>query len=73
MHQLYDLKRRLGPRQTLAKARLRLEPYAPVACGLDIAGLLAGMARWQEWLEREEGEMPAAVPEMRVVDAAAVR
>ena len=73
MHQLHDLKRRAGPRNTLAKARRHLAPYAPVACGLDVAGLLAGVARWQEWLEREEGEMPAAAPAVRVVDEEAVR
>ena len=71
LHQILDLKRKLGPRNTLAKARSHLEPCAPVLCGLDVAGLLESVGQWQEWLERE-GERPA-IPTLRVIDADAVR
>jgi len=46
-----DLKRQEAPGDTLAKARNRLEPYAPVASGLDIKGLLDQVGIWQSWLE----------------------
>ena len=71
LHQILDLKRRIGPRNTLAKARSHLEPCAPVTCGLDVAGLLEDVSQWQGWLERG-GERPA-VPEIRVLDAERVR
>ena len=71
LHQILDLKRKIGPRNTLAKARSHLEPCAPMLCGLDVAGLLAAVGQWQEWLE-EEGERPE-VPVIRVIDADAVR
>lgn len=71
MHQLRDLHRRAGPRNTLAKARGHLEPYAPVACGLDLEGLLATVRSWQEWLEAADGTMPEW-PAVRVVDQDAV-
>ena len=58
LHQFRDLKRIDGPRRTFEKARRRLEPFAPVACGLDIAGLLEAIGEWQRWLERREGEPP---------------
>lgn len=70
MHQFLDLHREIGPRRTLAKAAAHLEPYAPTALGLDIAGLLASVRRWREWLEAG-GEKPP-VPELRVVDREAV-
>lgn len=72
MHQFLDLERISGPIKTLVKARSRLEPFAPVSHGLDIADLLAAVERWQSWFERCEGDHPA-VPVVRVVDAAAVR
>jgi predicted metal-dependent hydrolase len=71
LHQIRDLHRQAGPRKTLAKARLNLESYAPVACGLDVAGLLAEIGRWQEWLESPGSETPAW-PAVRVVDWGAV-
>lgn len=71
LHQILDLKRKLGPRNTLAKARTHLEPCAPVLCGMDVAGLLASVGQWQEWLENE-GERPA-VPRIGIVDARDVR
>ena len=70
LHQILDLKRTIGPRYTFAKARGHLEPFAPVACGLDVAGLLEAVGRWQEWLEAG-GERPAA-PSIRVIDAESV-
>ena len=72
MHQLRDLHRDSGPRKTFAKARLNLEPYAPVACGLDLADLLAAVGTWQAWLEGAGGEMPAW-PVVRVVEWEAVK
>jgi uncharacterized protein len=71
MHQFRDLHRRDGPRNTLAKARGHLEDYAPVACGLDVAALLATVKRWQEWLKEESGERPEW-PAVRVLDGEAV-
>jgi predicted metal-dependent hydrolase len=58
LHQFLDLKRIDGPRRTLAKARMRLEPYAPAALGIDIKDLLEQTGRWETWLERPEGEPP---------------
>jgi predicted metal-dependent hydrolase len=72
LHQILDLHRREGPRRTLAKARRNLEPYAPVALGLDIEGLLRSVDGWQDWMERQEGEAPAW-PQVRVVDEGALR
>ncbi|HEX6899998.1 MAG TPA: DUF309 domain-containing protein [Thermoanaerobaculia bacterium] len=71
LHQFQDLKRLDGPRRTLAKARRRLEPFAPVSHGLDVAGLLEAVGEWQRWLERREGE-PPGVPVIRIFDPAAV-
>ena len=71
LHQYLDLKRQESPGRTLAKARVRLEPYAPVACGLDITGLLDQVGIWQSWLETKQGEVPA-VPVVRVVDPDAI-
>jgi predicted metal-dependent hydrolase len=72
LHQSQGLRRREGPRRTLAKARRNLEPYAPTALGLDIDGLLRSVADWQEWLERRDGEPPAP-PRVRVVDEEELR
>jgi predicted metal-dependent hydrolase len=71
MHSACALGRRVGPRNTLAKARRHLDPYAPVTCGVDVAGLLAGVRLWQEWLDDPRGEMPDPLT-VRVVDWAAV-
>jgi len=70
MHQILDLHRKVGPRNTLAKAAGHLEPYAPAALGLDVAGLLTSVGRWREWLAAG-GETPP-VPELRVMDREAV-
>jgi predicted metal-dependent hydrolase len=59
LHQFLDLKRIDGPRRTLAKARRRLEPYAPIALGIDIEDLLEQVRRWEAWLEHREGEPPS--------------
>jgi predicted metal-dependent hydrolase len=58
LHQCLDLNRIDGPRRTLAKARRRLEPYAPAALGIDIRDLLEQVGRWEAWLEHPEGERP---------------
>jgi predicted metal-dependent hydrolase len=73
LHQLLDLERTIGPRITFAKARSHLERQAPVACGLDLEGLLEAVGRWQEWLETD-GERPPmpAIPAIRVIDPRAV-
>ncbi len=72
MHQFLNLKRDEAPIKTLAKARGRLQPFAPVSHGLDLADLLAAAERWADWLSRREGERPE-VPVLRVVDSEAVR
>ena len=66
MHQILDLHRKIGPRNTLAKAAAHLEPYAPAALGLDVEGLLAAVESWRKWLAAG-GERPP-VPELRVLD-----
>lgn len=71
MHQFLDLKRDQAPLKTLAKARVRLEPFAPVSHGLDLAALLGAVGDWQLWLERRAGEAPAT-PRLRVVDPDAI-
>jgi len=71
MHQFLDLKRDGGPIKTLAKARGRLEPFAPVSHGLDLAALLAAVAQWQSWLVRREGDSPAP-PSIRILDHGAI-
>ena len=71
MHQFLNLKRDQAPLKTLARARVRLEPFVPVSHGLDVAGLLDTVGVWQDWLERREGD-PPAVPRLRVVDPNAI-
>ncbi len=67
LHQHLDLRRTEGPRRTLAKARRRLEPFAPEALGLDVGDLLAQVGRWEAWLERR-GDPPPVPVLLRVVD-----
>lgn len=71
LHQIHRLHRRAGPRGTLAKARRNLEPWAPIALGLDVQDLLRSVDAWQDWLERGEGELPEP-PRVRVVDEEAL-
>ena len=71
LHQIRDLHRRAGPRNTLAKARGHLEGYEPAARGLDLEALLTAVQKWQEWLEKPERESPAW-PTLRVLDWEAV-
>jgi uncharacterized protein len=71
LHQIHGLRRREGPRRTLAKAHRNLEPYAPVALGLDIESLLRSVRAWEAWLERGEGPAPAW-PRIVVVDPEAL-
>jgi predicted metal-dependent hydrolase len=59
LHQFLDLHRTEAPRRTLAKARRRLEPYAPIALGIDIANLLEHVDRWDTWLIDREGHPPS--------------
>jgi len=58
MHQFLGLKRDQAPRRTLAKARARLEPFAPVALGIDVEDLLRRVGEWESWLEHRNGEAP---------------
>lgn len=67
LHQLLDLHRREGPRRTLAKARRNLEPYAPVALGLDVERLLDSVGLWQAWMEQRAGDPPPP-PVLVVID-----
>lgn len=71
MHQFLDLKRDQAPLKTLAKARVRLEPFAPISHGLALMELLETVGEWQSWLERRDGD-PPAVPSLRVIDSNAV-
>ena len=67
LHQFLDLNRIDGPRRTLAKARRRLEPYAPAALGIDIADLLEQMGHWETWLERpRRGAADYAHPQSKI-------
>jgi predicted metal-dependent hydrolase len=70
LHQFLDLERDQGPLRTLAKARQRLEPYAPAALGLDLAGLLQQVESWQSWLEHRQGA-PPPVPVLKECRSAA--
>jgi len=71
LHQFLDLHRQEAPGRTLAKARVRLEPYAPVACGLDLSDLLDQVALWESWLPAKQGE-PPPVPVVKVLDPGAI-
>jgi predicted metal-dependent hydrolase len=64
LHQFLDLHRNEAPRRTLAKARRRLKPYAPIALGIDIEDLLEQVGAWESWLEYREGE-PPPVPALK--------
>jgi uncharacterized protein len=59
MHQFLNLKRDQAPRRTLAKARARLEPYAPSILGIDVEDLLRQVGDWESWLEHRTGKTPA--------------
>lgn len=63
LHQVLDLKRKIGPRNTFAKSRTHLEPLAPTTYGVDVAGLLESVGQWQAWLD-DGGERPE-VPVIR--------
>jgi predicted metal-dependent hydrolase len=58
LHQFLDLKRDEAPRRTFAKARRRLESYAPAALGIDVVDLLEQVGRWESWLGHRAGEPP---------------
>jgi predicted metal-dependent hydrolase len=72
LHQILDLHRTIGPRNTLAKARAHLEAYVPAALGLDVDAVLESVGRWQSWLETPDEKRRPAVPELRVLDLDAV-
>jgi hypothetical protein len=67
-----DRDRPAVARRVLAKGRRRIEPWAPQALGLDLAGLLAALERWDRWLERPVGGSPP-LPRVRVVEPARLR
>ncbi len=71
LHHFHRHGRAASAARLLARARRRLEPLGPVACGLDLATLLAGVGRWQDWLAAPEGPAPEP-PRLSVVDPAAV-
>jgi predicted metal-dependent hydrolase len=58
LHQFRDLKRRDGPRRTLAKARRNLEPYVPSTLGIDVEGLLRSVGEWDAWIGSPQGNAP---------------
>lgn len=66
LHQILVLRRREGPRGTLAKALRNLEPFRPRALGLDLEGLWKSLESWQRWLE--EGGEPPPLPLLAVTD-----
>jgi hypothetical protein len=72
MHHVLDRGKPEPARRVLAKGRCRLEPFGAAACGLDLAGLLAAVRAWEEWLTAAEGPRPP-LPSIVVLDAAAVR
>jgi hypothetical protein len=71
VHQL-DRRRPAVARRVLAKARRRIEPFAPAALGLDLEALLLSVDRWDRWLERREGVSPP-LPSLRVAWPAQLR
>ncbi|MDP9122836.1 MAG: DUF309 domain-containing protein, partial [Acidobacteriota bacterium] len=66
MHHFHARRRAAPARRLLGKGRLRLEPFAPTTLGLDIAGLLAAVERWEEWLTEAAGE-PPPLPRLRLM------
>jgi predicted metal-dependent hydrolase len=59
-------------RRVLAKGRRRIAPFAPVALGLDLVELLAGVDRWDRWLAERAGGSPP-LPRARVARASELR
>jgi uncharacterized protein len=72
LHLFLNLQRPAPARQTLAKGRLRLEPYGPAASGLDLDTLLAAVRRWEAWLAAGATAAAPPAPAIRVLDPAAV-
>jgi uncharacterized protein len=56
-------------RRVLAKGRRRVEPFRPMALGLDLEGLLLAVDRWSRWLESSIGEEPP-LPRLRIAEPA---
>jgi uncharacterized protein len=71
VHQL-DRGRPAVARRVLAKGRRRIAPFAPVALGLDLVELLAGVDRWDRWLAERAGGSPP-LPQARVARASELR
>lgn len=72
LYHFHERGNRQVARRVLAKGRRRLAPFAPESHGLDVAGLVAEVRRWETWLAAGEGEAPE-VPKVVVMDAEAVR
>jgi len=58
LHHFERFARRPSALRLLGRGRRRLTPFAPAACGLDLASLLAALEPWEEWLAKGEGAPP---------------
>jgi predicted metal-dependent hydrolase len=74
LHQILELRREAGPRGTLAKSVVNLEPYRPAALGLGIEKLVLDLERVRLWLDADRELRPAEppMPQLRVIDPAAL-
>ncbi len=72
LYHFHGRRNREVARRVLAKGRRRLAAFVPGSHGLDVAGLVAEVRRWEAWLPAGEGEVPE-VPKIVVVDPRAVR
>lgn len=71
MHHALDRGKPEPARRVLGKGRQRLEPLAPMCCGIDLAPLLSAVRAWEEWLEHGGGPAPDP-PRLDVLDSAQV-
>jgi predicted metal-dependent hydrolase len=67
MHHVLDRGKPEPARRVLGKGRSRLEPFAPCACGLDVAGVVEQIRAWEAWLATAEGARPP-LPRIEVVE-----
>lgn len=72
MHHVLDRGKPEPARRVLGKGRCRLEPFAPASSGLDIAGLLASVRDWEDWLEGDNAPRPP-LPRIDILTPADVR
>lgn len=72
MHHVLDRGKPEPARRVLGKGRGRLEGFGAAVCGLDVAGLLAAVRAWEEWLPRCDGARPP-LPRIEVLEADQVR